>query len=96
MATVPGPYPLLFYCPKLNRMDSNEKLRLMKEVKQNIIDYLQEELSINSTALKTYEDRDNPIQNSDAEVKRMREIEAIKLRDRIHELSRHIAVIKRM
>lgn len=30
------------------------------------------------------------------ETKRIREIEAIKLRDRIHELSRHIAVIKRM
>lgn len=77
-------------------MTTDEKLRLMAEVKANIIDYLQEELSINANALKTYDDRDNPIQNSDAEVKKIREIEAVKLRDRIHELSRHIAVIKRM
>ena len=77
-------------------MKTDEKLRLMAEVKANIIDYLQEELTINSNALKTYDDRDNPIQNSDTEVKKIREIEAVKLRDRIHELSRHIAVIKRM
>ena len=77
-------------------MDTKEKLRIMAEVKQNIIDYLQEEVSINSNALKSYEERDNPIQNSDIEIKRMREIEAVKLRDRIHELARHIAVIKRM
>lgn len=77
-------------------MDTKEKLRIMAEIKQNIIDYLQEEVSINSNALKSYEEKDNPIQNSDIEIKRMREIEAVKLRDRIHELARHIAVIKRM
>lgn len=77
-------------------MNADQKKQLMEEVKQNIIAYLQEEISINSSALKVYEERDNPIQNSDSEIKRMREIEAIKLRDRIHELSRHIAVIKRM
>lgn len=77
-------------------MTSDEKIKLMAEVKQNVIDYLQEELQINSNALKSYEERDNPIQNADVEVKRMREIEAIKLRDRIHELTRHIAVIRRM
>lgn len=77
-------------------METKEKIQLMNEVKQNIIDYLQEELSINSNALKTYEDKDNPIQSADARIKEMREIEAIKLRDRIHEITRHIAVIKRM
>ena len=77
-------------------MDTKEKLRIMAEIKQNIIDYLQEEVSINSNALKSYEEKDNPIQNSDIEIKRMREIEAVKIRDRIHELARHIAVIKRM
>lgn len=76
-------------------MESSEKIKLMAEIKQNVIDYLQEELNINSIALKSY-DSDSPIQNADHEIKRMREIEAIKLRDRIHELSRHIAVIKRM
>ena len=68
----------------------------MAEVKKNIVDYLQEEMKINADALKSYDERDNPIQNADAEIKKMREIEAIKLRDRIHELNRHIAVIKRM
>ena len=77
-------------------METNEKINLMAEVKQNIIDYLTEELKINSDALKTYDERDNPIQNSDTEIKKMREVEAIKLRDRIHEITRHIAVIKRM
>jgi len=77
-------------------MSTEEKLRIMVEVKQSIIDYLQEEIKINADALKSYEERDNPIQNSDTEIKRIREIEAVKLRDRIHELTRHIAVIKRM
>jgi len=77
-------------------MTLEDKKRLMAEIKQNILDYLTEEIQINSTALKSYEERDNPIQNSDTEIKRIREIEAVKLRDRIHELSRHIAVIKRM
>jgi len=76
-------------------MTTNEKVLLMAEIRQNVIDYLTEELQINSTALKSY-DNDNPIQEQDHEIKKMREIEAIKLRDRIHELSRHIAVIKRM
>lgn len=73
-------------------METNEKLLLMAVLKNNIIDYLTEELRINSIALKAYEDA--PIQEQDPEVKKMREIEAIKLRDRSHELNRHIAVIK--
>ncbi len=76
-------------------MDTNERLALMAEIKQNIIDYLTEELKINGDALKVY-DNDNPIQESNQEIKKIREIEAVKLRDRIHELNRHIAVIKRM
>lgn len=77
-------------------MDTADKKRLMAEIKSNIVDYLTEELTINANALKTYDERDNPIQNADLEIKKMREVEAIKLRDRIHELTRHIAVIKRM
>jgi len=79
-----------------HQLTTPEKIQLMKEVKSNIIDYLQEELKINSDALKSYDEASNPIQNADTEIKKMREIEAIKLRDRIHELNRHIAVIKRM
>lgn len=77
-------------------MALTEKQALIMEIKENVIGYLQEELKINADALKAYEERENPVQNSDVEVKKIREIEAVKLRDRIHELSRHIAVIKRM
>ena len=76
-------------------MSSTEKLALMAEIKSNIVEYLQEEVTINQTALKAY-DNENPIQTGDPEIRKMREMEAIKLRDRIHELNRHIAVIKRM
>jgi hypothetical protein len=36
------------------------------------------------------------ITNRDPEVKKIREIQAMILRDRINEINRHIAVIKRM
>lgn len=73
--------------------DSNYKLLL--EMRDNIIEYLQSEKLINEEALKAYEpklikDEDNE------EIRLMREREAIKLRDRIYELNRHIEVIKRM
>lgn len=77
-------------------MNTQEKLQLMAEVKNVIIKYLQGELKINSDALKAYDAMSNPIQEADLEIKKMREIEAIKLRDRIHELTRHIAVINLM
>lgn len=76
-------------------MDTEEKLALMAEIKQTIVDYLQDEVKINTDALKAYEG-DQTIQDQDATIRRMRETEAIKLRDRIYELNRHIAVIKRM
>jgi hypothetical protein len=76
-------------------MESKEKIALMAEIKQNIIDYLNDELKINSDALKAY-DNSNPIQEQDTEIRKMREMEAIKLRDRIHQLASYIAVINRM
>lgn len=68
----------------------------MAEVKRSVCDYLQDQVEINTAALKAYDP--NPIDdtNRDPEVKRFREIEALKLRDRINELNRHIAVIRRM
>jgi hypothetical protein len=63
-------------------------------MRDTIIEYLETEKSINEDALAAYEPK--PIQDDDAEIRRMREKEAIKLRDRITELKRHIAVIKRM
>lgn len=66
------------------------------EIRQAIIDYLTEEVSNNTTALKSYDSDQLLPNNTNQEVLRMREIEAIKLRDRIHELSRHISVIKKI
>ncbi len=63
-------------------------------MRDNILDYLENEKSINEDALRAYED--GPIQDTDSEIRIMREKERIKLRDRIYELKRHIEVIKRM
>lgn len=63
-------------------------------MRDSIVAYLEEEKVINEKALAAYEPK--PIADQDAEVRILREKEAIKLRDRITELSRHIAVIKRM
>lgn len=68
--------------------------QILIEMRDTIIEYLETEKSINEDALAAYEPK--PIQDDDAEIRRMREKEAIKLRDRITELKRHIAVIKRM
>jgi hypothetical protein len=72
-------------------MSSYKELLQMRD---NILDYLNEQKSINEDSLKAYDE--NAIQDSDNEIRRMREREAIKLRDRIYELKRHIEVIKRM
>lgn len=68
--------------------------QILIEMRDTIIAYLEEEKSINEDALKAYEPK--PIQDDDPEMRIMREKEAIKLRDRIMELKRHISVIKRM
>lgn len=68
--------------------------QMLIEMRDSILEYLEEQKSINEDALSAYEPK--PIQDDDPEIRRMREKEAIKLRDRISELKRHIAVIKRM
>ena len=72
----------------------NPNYKILIEMRDNIIEYLEEQKSINEDALKAYEPM--VIQDSDAEIRNMREREAIKIRDRITELKRHISVIKRM
>jgi hypothetical protein len=67
---------------------------ILIEMRDTIIAYLEEEKSINEDALKAYEPQ--IIQDSDPEMRIMREKEAIKLRDRITELKRYISVIKKM
>ena len=64
------------------------------EMRDKIIEYLEEEKRINEDALRAYEDSGIP--EKDAEVIIMRERERIKLMDRVYELRRHIEVIKRM
>lgn len=56
-----------------------------------IIQYLTEQVALNKAALEAYE---TPILDLDQEVKKMREMEAIKLRDRILELNKHIAIVR--
>jgi len=68
--------------------------QILIEMRDSIVAYLEEEKGINEDALKAYEPA--IIQDSDPEMRILREKEAIKLRDRITELKRHIAVIKRM
>ncbi len=67
---------------------------MLIEMRENIIEYLMEEVERNRSALETYEK--NTIQDSDAELRRLREIEAIKLRTEISKGLRDIAVIKKM
>ncbi|SHJ20719.1 hypothetical protein SAMN05443429_11240 [Cruoricaptor ignavus] len=63
------------------------------EMRDQIVKYLESEKSINEDALVAYE---SPIADVSETIREMREREAIKLRDRIYELKRHIEVIKRM
>ena len=72
----------------------NPNYKILIEMRDTILDYLEKEKSINEDALLAYQSQ--PIQDADSEIRLMREREAIKLRDRIYELKRHIEVIKKM
>jgi hypothetical protein len=72
----------------------NPNYKILIEMRDTILEYLDKEKSINEDALKAYEPQ--PIQDTDPEIRLMRERERIKLMDRIYELKRHIEVIKRM
>jgi hypothetical protein len=72
----------------------NPTYKILIEMRDTIIDYLDKEKSINEDALKAYEPQ--IVETVDAEIRIMRERERIKLNDRIYELKRHIEVIKRM
>lgn len=63
------------------------------QMRDQILEYLEKERSINEDSLRAYEDN---LVEDDHEVRRMRERERIKLRDRVYKLKRHIEVIKRM
>ena len=73
---------------------SSKDYKLIVEMRDKIIQYLETEKSINEDALKAYED--GVLSGSSEEIKIMRERERIKIVDRIYELKRHIEVIKRM
>lgn len=72
----------------------NPNYQMLIEMRNNIIEYLMEEVERNRAALQTYEN--TVIQDSDSELRRMREIEAIKLRTEINKGLRDVAVIKKM
>ncbi len=73
---------------------SKKELEIMAAAKRTVIDYLQDELKVNSDALRAYEP--TAMEGLTDEVKKLREVQAMILRDRIAEINRHIAVIKRM
>jgi ribosomal protein S15P/S13E len=77
-------------------MTAEDKINYMAAVQKSVVDYLQDEAKINSDALKAYDH--NPMEDDkrDPDVRKLREVQAMILRDRINELNRHIAVIKRM
>jgi hypothetical protein len=77
-------------------VSTEEKIKFMAEVTRSVVDYLQDELKINSDALKAYDYNPMEEDKRDADVKRFREMQAIILRDRVNEINRHIAVIRRM
>lgn len=68
--------------------------QILIEMRDNIVGYLDAEKKICEDALKAYEP--GAIIDNSEEIRVMREREAIKLRDRIYELNRHISVIKAM
>jgi len=61
-------------------MTTDEKLKLMAETVKPIIQLLDKRMNNKMEALKAY---DGPINHADAEIKRMREIEAMKLRHEV-------------
>lgn len=63
-------------------------------MKKTIVDYLEGEKEVWEQALKAYDTK--AFDDVPGDVKVLREREAIKLRDRITELTRHIKVIKSM
>lgn len=73
-------------------MTTEEKMETIMEVKTNILNYLNGQQKVLMAALAIYDT--DAIKDSDTEIKRMRETEAIKLRDRLSELNRHIATIE--
>lgn len=66
----------------------------MKAAIKPVLEYLEEQKDIAEDALRAYDPQ--PIPDSDSEVRRMRELEAIKLRHQVSELRKYIATIKRM
>ena len=74
---------------------SDSKQKTMAEVKEEIIDYLTEQLDINNSELAKYEADSLLPATFPNEVRMMREKEAIKLRYRVNQLSSHISLIKR-
>ncbi|MCC6584508.1 MAG: hypothetical protein IT271_12460 [Chitinophagales bacterium] len=67
------------------------------DIKKSIVLYLEDQRDIEIDALKSYEEKDSPMDSApDPEIKMFREKEAQKIKDRLFELKKHIAVIKRM
>ena len=79
-------------------MEKKDKLEIMKELKKNIVEYLTDELKNANDAIQLHEKNNSAIdkQESDTDIKKMREVEQIKLRQTVYDLNRYISVINRM
>ncbi len=74
-------------------MEPNEKRHLMSEAVKPILSYLTKRMGNKVDALKAY---DGPINKSDPEIRQIREIEAVKLRNEIQILKDLIDVFSAM
>ena len=76
-------------------MRKNETLLFMAKIRAGFIDYFTEQIEIENTSLNMY-DKIGPIDRNEStdEVKKLREIQSILIRDRITQLNKHIAVKK--
>ena len=73
---------------------AHQTYQLLIDMRDNIIEYLEGEKAVWEEALKAYEPK--TLEDIPNDVKVLREREAIKLRDRITEITRHVKVIKAM
>lgn len=71
-----------------------EKIKLMEEFKNTVLDYLDRQIEIEQEAQTAFQP--TIVQDNDSELRRMREAEFIKSVEKIKELRKHRAVIAKM
>ena len=75
------------------KKDMSEKLDGMTYMREKVLKYLGSQKKVYEDALK---ENESPVTETDVEVRKMREHELQRLRDRIYEINHHIEVVKLM